>query len=144
MVQSDSVATRALQGVARCEVPDDAPPTEPALPPFPTWVDRDLDDSSSVQSESRLGERDRDDEEVEEWGLLPPPASVHEAREVDSADLVSPSPAQEFSARNDPISPMIPVSSRAGRRLVLISNSQDVRSTVPVMDLTMIHIPLGG
>ena len=28
----------------------------------------------------------------EEWGLLPLPAVVHEAREVDSADVVSPSP----------------------------------------------------
>ena len=48
--------------------------------------------------------------------------------------IISPSPAQEFSARSDPITPTVPVSSRAVRRLVLISNSQDVRSTVPVMD----------
>ena len=136
-VVRDSAATRALQGVARCEVPDVAPSTEPALPPFPTWVDRDLDDSSSVQSESCLGERDTDDEEVKKWGLLPPPAVVHETREVDSADVVSLSPAQAFSARSDPISPTIPVSSRALRRLVLINNSQDVRSNVPVMDLRM-------
>ena len=66
-----------------CEVPDVAPPTVPALPPLPTWVDRDLDESSSVQSESCWGEmEDRNDEEVEEWGLMPPPAAVHEGREV--------------------------------------------------------------
>ena len=69
VVQSDSLATvpaspRALQGVARWEVPDVAPPTA-------TWVDRDLDESSSVQSESCWGEmEDRNDEEVEEWGLV--------------------------------------------------------------------------
>ena len=44
LVQSDSLATvpaspRALQGVARrCEVPDVAPPTVPALPPLPVGL----------------------------------------------------------------------------------------------------------
>ena len=88
VVHSDSLATvpaspRALQGVARCEVPDVAPPTVPALPPLPTWVDRDLDESSSVHSESCWGGiEDRNDEEV--GGLLLPPAVVHEVREVAS------------------------------------------------------------
>ena len=55
----------------------------PALPPLPTWVDRDLEESSSVHSESCWdGMEDRNDEEV--GGLLPPPAAVHEVREVAS------------------------------------------------------------
>ena len=86
VVHSDSLATvpaspRALQGVVRCEVPDVAPPTLPALPAFPTWVDQDLDESSSMHSESCWGGMvDRNDEEV--GGLLP--AVVDEVREVAS------------------------------------------------------------
>ena len=48
--------------------------------------------------------------------------------------------AQGFPAPTDPIPSTIPASSGAVRRIELISNSQDVRSTVPVMDLTMLGV----
>ena len=111
MVQSDSLATvpaspRALQGVARCEVPDVAPPTVPALPPLPTWVDRDLDESSSVQSESCWGEmEDRNDEEVEE-GAHASSSSRPEGRKVPQVASQVPVPSHR---------PRIP-----SRRLVLV------------------------
>ena len=63
--------------------------------------------------------------------VLASPAMVHNAHHD------TPAVAQGFSARSDPIPPTIPSSSGTVRRLVLISNSQDVRSTGPVMDLTM-------
>ena len=55
---------------------ESVPSTVPAQT-FPTWVDRDdVHDSSSVSSESWLGEREDLNDENVEFGLLPPEAPV--------------------------------------------------------------------
>ena len=56
-------------------------------------------------------------------------------------DPVSPTGGQvELSVPSVHASSTIPASSGAVRRLVLIHNSQDVRSTAPVIDMTMLDI----
>ena len=62
------------------------------------------------------------------------PQSVHDRR-----DPVSPTGGQaELSAPSVYAPPTIPASSGAVRRLVLVHNSQDVRSIAPVTDMTMV------
>ena len=62
------------------------------------------------------------------------PQSVHDRR-----DPVSPTGGQaELSALSVYAPPTIPATSGAVRRLVLVQNSQDVRSIAPVTDMTMV------
>ena len=60
----------------------------------------------------------------------------------ENAHHVTPTVAQGFSACSDPILPTIPASSGGSSTVVLIRNSLDVRSTVPVMDLIMMDVAL--